>query len=111
MLYCLKSITTALFISRSQDAWCDDWPFFKLRIIGTFGGFVMHLLPGTLLIIIGGTAFVIAPLLFAIAPIGANYWPYIFPSMICGKVSADQSREACLKTDIRNRHNRHRYHI
>lgn len=58
-------------------------------IIGTFGGFVMHLLPGTVLIIVGGTAFVIAPLLFAIAPVGANYWPYIFPSMICATLGID----------------------
>lgn len=58
-------------------------------IIGTFGGFVLHLLPGTILIIIGGTAFVIAPLLFAIAPVGVNYWSYIFPSMICATLGID----------------------
>ena len=57
--------------------------------ISTFGGFVLHLLPGTILIIIAGTSWVIAPLLFAIAPQGANYWAYIFPSMICATVGID----------------------
>jgi MFS family permease len=58
-------------------------------IISTFGGFVLHLLPGTILIIIAGTSWIIAPLLFAIAPQGANYWAYIFPSMICATVGID----------------------
>jgi MFS family permease len=58
-------------------------------LISTFGGFVLHLLPGTILIIIAGTSWIIAPLLFAIAPQGANYWAYIFPSMICATVGID----------------------
>jgi len=49
----------------------------------------MHLLPGTVSIVIGGIAFVIAPLLFAIAPVGANYWSYTLPSMICGTIGID----------------------
>jgi MFS family permease len=58
-------------------------------IISTFGGFVLHILPGTALIIIAGVSWIIAPLLFAIAPKGANYWAYIFPSMICATVGID----------------------
>jgi MFS family permease len=58
-------------------------------IISTFGGFVLHLLPGTILIIIAGTSWIIAPLLFAIAPASANYWAYIFPSMICATIGID----------------------
>ena len=58
-------------------------------IISTFGGFVLHLLPGTVLIIIAGTSWIIAPLLFAIAPACANYWAYIFPSMICATIGID----------------------
>jgi MFS family permease len=58
-------------------------------IIATFGGFILHLLHGTLLIIIAGTSWIIAPLLFAIAPEGANYWAYIFPSMICATIGID----------------------
>lgn len=69
-------------------------------IIGTFGGLVMHLLPGTFLILFGGIAFVIAPLLFAIAPEGANYWAYIFPSMICGTLGIDITFTVSLGPEI-----------
>lgn len=58
-------------------------------IISTFGGLVLHLLPGTVLVIMAGVSWIIAPLLFAIAPEGANYWAYIFPSMICATVGID----------------------
>lgn len=58
-------------------------------IISTVGGFVLHLLPGTILIIISGTAWIVAPLLFAISPVGANYWAYVFPAMICATIGID----------------------
>lgn len=58
-------------------------------LISTFGGFVLHILPGTVLIIMAGVSWIIAPLLFAIAPEGANYWAYIFPSMICATIGID----------------------
>ncbi|RDL34974.1 uncharacterized protein BP5553_06905 [Venustampulla echinocandica] len=58
-------------------------------IISTFGGFISHLVPGTVLITIAGTSWIIAPLLFAIAPQNATYWEYIFPSMICATMGID----------------------
>jgi hypothetical protein len=58
-------------------------------IIATVGGFVLHLLPGTLLISVAGLAWILAPLLFAIAPLGANYWAYTLPSMICATIAID----------------------
>jgi len=58
-------------------------------IISTVGGFILHLLPGTILIFISGISWIIAPLLFAIAPEGAMYWAYIFPAMICATVGID----------------------
>ncbi|ESZ95283.1 hypothetical protein SBOR_4337 [Sclerotinia borealis F-4128] len=58
-------------------------------IISTVGGFVLHLLPGTALIITAGVAWIVAPLLFAIAPAGVNYWAYIFPAMICATIGID----------------------
>ncbi|KAI6710766.1 hypothetical protein PZA11_002671 [Diplocarpon coronariae] len=57
--------------------------------IATFGGFIMHLVPGTVLVIISGVSWIVAPLLFATAPQGANYWAYIFPSMICATIGID----------------------
>ena len=49
--------------------------------ISVSGCYLLHLLSETILLIIAGSAWIIAPLLFAIAPSGANYWEYIFPSM------------------------------
>jgi predicted MFS family arabinose efflux permease len=64
-------------------------------VISIFGGYVLHLLPGTILLIIAGSAWVIAPLLFAIAPSGANYWEYIFPSMLCATIGIDITFNVC----------------
>jgi MFS family permease len=58
-------------------------------IISTVGGFVLPQLPGTLLFIFSCTCWVISPLLFALAPTGANYWAWTFPAMICGTLALD----------------------
>lgn len=58
-------------------------------IIATAGGFVLHIVPGTVLVILSGIAWIIAPLLFALAPEGASYWAYIFPAMICATIAID----------------------
>jgi hypothetical protein len=58
-------------------------------IISCIGGFVLHLLPGTLLISIAGLAWILAPLLFSIAPVSANYFSYAFPAMICATIGID----------------------
>ncbi len=58
-------------------------------IIATVGGFFLHLIPGTILIIFSGVSWIISPLLFAIAPQGANYWAYVFPSMVCATIGID----------------------
>ena len=58
-------------------------------IISITGGYVLHLLPGTLLLLIGGSGWVGTSLLFALAPEGANYWAFIFPAMICATIGID----------------------
>ncbi|CAG8948863.1 hypothetical protein HYFRA_00001986 [Hymenoscyphus fraxineus] len=58
-------------------------------LISTFSGFILHLLPGTILILIAGASWIVAPLLFAIAPEKATYWSYVFPSMICATIGVD----------------------
>lgn len=60
-------------------------------IISTVGGFVLHRIPGTGIIILAGIGWVISPLLFALAPIGANYWKFTFFSMICATIGIDCS--------------------
>ncbi|KAG9635360.1 MFS general substrate transporter, partial [Aureobasidium melanogenum] len=59
-------------------------------IIATVGGFVLHLLPGTILIGIASIAWIIAPLLFALVPVGGqNFWPWVFPAMVCCTIGID----------------------
>lgn len=58
-------------------------------IISVTGGYILHLLPGTLLMFIGGSGWVLTSLLFALAPEGANYWAYVFPAMIGATIGID----------------------
>ena len=58
-------------------------------IIATVGGLVLHRIPGTLLLVIASVGWIIALLLFAIAPANANYWAYIFPSTIGATIAMD----------------------
>jgi len=58
-------------------------------ILATVGGFTLHLLPGKVLLMISSCGFVASTLLFALAPIDANYWAYIFPAMVGATVGVD----------------------
>lgn len=60
-------------------------------ILATAGGFILHLIPGTGLVILSGVASIIAPLLFALMPQGGNYFAWVFPSMICATIGIDIS--------------------
>lgn len=60
-------------------------------ILSATGGFILHKVSGTLLILISCLGYVGSGLLFAVIPIGGNYWAYIFPAMICGTVAIDIS--------------------
>ena len=57
--------------------------------ISVVGGYVLHLISGTLLMLIAGLAWIINSILFAVAPEDANYWAYIFPSMVCATIGID----------------------
>ena len=58
-------------------------------MIAIIGGYVLHLLPGTMLMLIGGGAWVANSLFLALAPEGANYWAFVFPAMICATMGID----------------------
>ena len=58
-------------------------------IIAITGGYVLHLLSGTALMIVSGLGWILNSLLFALAPTGANYWAYIFPAMIGATIGID----------------------
>lgn len=58
-------------------------------MISIVGGYILHLLPGTVLMLVGGGAWVGNSLLFALAPEGANYWAFVFPAMIFATMGID----------------------
>lgn len=58
-------------------------------MISIVGGYILHLLPGTLLMLVGGGAWVGNSLLFALAPEGAKYWAFVFPAMIFATMGID----------------------
>jgi len=57
--------------------------------LATAGGFILHLLPGTILLVISAIGYIVCVLLFAILPDNPNYWAYIFPAMIAATVGVD----------------------
>ncbi|KAF2089513.1 MFS general substrate transporter [Saccharata proteae CBS 121410] len=58
-------------------------------IVASVGGSILHAIPNTYLLLLSGAAWIIAPLLFAIADPDVTYWAYIFPSMVCGALGLD----------------------
>jgi len=58
-------------------------------LISILGDYFLHLVPGTLLVVLAGLGWAVPSILFAIAPIGANYWAYVFPSTICATIGID----------------------
>ena len=60
-------------------------------ILSATGGFILHKVSGTLLMLISCLGYVGSGLLFAVIPIGGNYWAYVFPAMVCGTVAIDIS--------------------
>lgn len=71
-------------------------------ILALAGGFVLHVLPGRVLLIISGVGYVLSVLLFALIPARSEsasgelepsltflYWSYVFPAMCCGTIGVD----------------------
>ncbi|KAI9655381.1 MAG: hypothetical protein M1821_005528 [Bathelium mastoideum] len=69
-------------------AWCTPMALGGI-IISTVGGFVLHLIPGRLLLLVSCVGWILAPLLLALAPEGANYWAWVLPSMTCSTIGID----------------------
>ena len=57
--------------------------------LSTAGGFVLHLLPGRVLLIFSGSGWIGALLLLALIPVGGSYWAYIFPAMLFATIGID----------------------
>lgn len=63
-------------------------------VLAICGGFVMHVIPNTALMVISGLGFLLSVLLFALIPADGKsksflYWAYIFPAMLGGTIGVD----------------------
>ncbi|KAF3352900.1 hypothetical protein VDGD_10165 [Verticillium dahliae] len=58
-------------------------------IISVVEGFILHLVPGRVLLIIAGLGALGSQLLIAMIPLGGSYWAWIFPAVIFSTVGID----------------------
>jgi len=67
--------------------------FAPMTIAGCFlaicKGLFLHVVSNTIVLILTACAAVVAPLLFALAPLEASYWAYVFPAMLCAAIALD----------------------
>jgi MFS family permease len=59
--------------------------------ISVLEGYILHLVPGRVLLIISGLGAVGAQLLLAFIPTGGSYWAWIFPAMVLATIGIDLS--------------------
>ncbi|KAK1145565.1 hypothetical protein N8T08_004123 [Aspergillus melleus] len=60
-------------------------------ILSAAGGLIFHRISGTIVMLISCLGYLGSALLFALIPLGGNYWAFVFPAMICGTVGIDIS--------------------
>jgi MFS family permease len=60
-------------------------------LISVLEGFILHLVPGRVLLVIPGLGAVGSQLLLVFVPLGGSYWAWIFPAMVLGTIGLDLS--------------------
>ncbi|KAJ9608193.1 hypothetical protein H2200_007181 [Cladophialophora chaetospira] len=60
-------------------------------ILATIEGFILHLVPGRILLVISGVGAVGSQLLLALIPDGGSYWAWVFPATILSTIGIDLS--------------------
>lgn len=60
-------------------------------ILSIIEGFILHLVPGRVLLIISGIGAVGSQLLIALIPLGGSYWAWVFPAVIFSTIGIDLS--------------------
>ena len=51
--------------------------------------FFLHVVSGTAILAVSGIGWIGCGLLFAVMPVGASYWAFVFPAMICATLGMD----------------------
>ena len=60
-------------------------------LVSVLEGFILHLVPGRILLIISGLGAVGSQLLLALIPAGGSYWAWIMPAMVFSTIGIDLS--------------------
>ena len=60
-------------------------------LLSVLEGYVLHIVPGRVLLIASGLGALGSQLLLALIPIGGNYWAWIFPATILSTIGIDLS--------------------
>lgn len=60
-------------------------------LLSAIEGFILHLVPGRILLVISGLGAVGSQLLLALVPEGGSYWAWIFPATILSTIGIDLS--------------------
>ncbi|KAK9455084.1 major facilitator superfamily-domain-containing protein [Dipodascopsis uninucleata] len=60
-------------------------------LVNVCAAYILHIIPGQILMIIGMCTFTIAALLWALQPLHITYWAMCFPALTIGVVGADLS--------------------
>jgi predicted MFS family arabinose efflux permease len=60
-------------------------------LLSVLEGFILHIVPGRVLLIASGLGALGSQLLLALIPIGGNYWAWIFPATILSTIGIDLS--------------------
>ncbi|PHH70251.1 hypothetical protein CDD82_7242 [Ophiocordyceps australis] len=68
--------------------WFGPWAAGGL-VLSTLSGFILHILPGRVLLVIAATSKILAVLFFALMPEEPNYWAWGFPAMLCEAACVD----------------------
>lgn len=58
-------------------------------MLAATSGFIMHLIPGKILLVICGVCKIVAVLLFALMPPNPNLWAWVFPAMVAETACVD----------------------
>ncbi|RSL50172.1 hypothetical protein BHE90_011169 [Fusarium euwallaceae] len=94
LFYASFYIEEVLKASPLQTAvWFAPLPSLGL-VLALISGFILHLVPGRIMMIISGLGFFASVLLFALMPETSGskwraYWSYVFPAMLCSTIGVD----------------------
>ncbi|ANB12575.1 hypothetical protein AWJ20_832 [Sugiyamaella lignohabitans] len=84
-LYFLKVVRVSPILA---TAYLTPYSIFGISV-NIFAAFTLHRIPGRYLLIAGNLGYLGTSLIWALIPLGSNYWALPFPSMFLGVIGSD----------------------